>query len=507
MPLIRTATTKYGVVRGLPAADPRITSYKGIPFAAPPVGKKRWRAPQPCVPWKDELKAFDFAAISPQAISGKNKENIYTREWHVDDDPLMDEDCLYLNIWAPAEGQKNLPVFVWYFGGGLQVGSTTEMEFDGERIARRGIVVVTVNYRLNVFGFLAHPDISAEGSGPAANFGFLDQQFATQWVRENIAAFGGDPNNITIGGQSAGGMSVSAQIAHNENEGLFRQAVIISGLFARVYPAERLGLCVTLEEAEQRGQRFFSEVLQVRSLDEARALPWQAVLEAALTWKEAGMWPACVDGKFLRYAPDQWYLHPQRVQCPVMMGSTNNEFRMAPSAEDDASLRAYAARIGELDQDEFLACFSSPATKESIRQEGAVNAIDVAVRAAARQAGTPIYAYEFGAEIPGWDNPGAFHSVDLWFFFETLAKCWRPFTGKHYDLAMQMTDYLANFIRSGDPNGSGSTGDWLPYWPELDTANPVFMKFYDSAKPVQLPPSPLASLLLDAYLKRSMENL
>ncbi|MBN1777575.1 MAG: carboxylesterase/lipase family protein [Clostridiales bacterium] len=499
MPLIRTAKTESGIVRGLPAADPRITSYKGIPFAAPPVGKNRWRPPQPCDHWKGEYAAYDFGPITPQAVTGKNKDNIYTREWWVDDDPCMDEDCLYLNIWAPAEKQTELPVFVWYFGGGLQVGATVEMEFDGERIARRGAVVVTINYRLNVFGFLAHPELTAEAPQSATNFGFLDQQFGTQWVKRNIVAFGGDPENITIGGQSAGGMSVSAQISHRKNEGLFRRAVIVSGLFAPAYP-DMFSLCVPLREAEQRGKRFFREALGVGTLEEARRVPWRRLLDAALSWTNAGLWPASVDGAFLPYAPDRWYLHEDRVHCPVIMGSTDNEFRLSPRAEDDASLRTYAAKIPGLDQARFLAAFTSPATKESIRREGDVNAIAFAVHAAGMKAKDTIYAYEFSAEIPGYDNPGAFHSVDLWFFFETLAKCWRPFTGKHYDLARQMCDYLFNFISSGDPNGLGTLGECLPYWPALDSQNPVFMSFGDVVKPVQSPASSVTRLLLDAYL-------
>lgn len=499
MPLTRTAKTEFGIVRGLPAADPRITSYKGIPFAAPPVKENRWRAPQPCIPWEGEYAAYDFGPVTPQAVTGKDKSNIYAREWAVDDDPVMDEDCLCLNIWAPAEGQTGLPVFVWYFGGGLQVGATTEMEFDGERIARRGAVVVTINYRLNVFGFLAHPELTEEAPQSATNFGFLDQQFGTQWVKRNIAAFGGDPDNITIGGQSAGGMSVSAQIAHRENEGLFRRAVIISGLFAPAYP-EMFGLCVPLSEAEKRGERFFKEALGVQTLEEARRVPWQTLLNAALSWKDTGLWPASVDGAFLRYAPDRWYLHDTRVHCPVMMGSTNNEFRLSPRAHDDASLRAYAAKISGLDQEKFLAAFTTPATKDSIQREGDVNAIEFAVRAAGMKAQDAIYAYEFSAGIPGWDHPGAFHSVDLWFFFETLAKCWRPFTGKHYDLARQMCDYLYNFVHSGDPNGIGADGGRLPYWPELEPQEPIFMSFGDAVKPVQSPAGPVVRLLLDAYL-------
>ena len=216
------------LIRGLPAADPRVTSYKGIPFAAPPTGGNRWRAPQPCPPWEGVLNAYDFGPITPQAVTGKHKENIYSREWAVDDDPLMDEDCLYLNVWAPADGKTGLPVFVWYFGGGLQVGATSEMEFDGERIASRGAVVVTVNYRLNVFGFLAHPELTAENPESPTNFGFLDQQFATQWVKRNAAAFGGDPDNVTIVGESAGGSSVCFQLASPMAAGLFHRAIIQS---------------------------------------------------------------------------------------------------------------------------------------------------------------------------------------------------------------------------------------------------------------------------------------
>jgi para-nitrobenzyl esterase len=158
------------------------------------VGENRWRAPQPAEDWDGTLIAYDFAPISMQPKIEIDEKNIYTREWSVDPDIPMDEDCLYLNVWTPANSaDEKLPVYVWYFGGGLQCGNTAEMEFDGERIARRGIVVVTVNYRLNVFGFLCHPEITAEAPEAPANFGHLDQQFGTRWVKRNIAAFGGDP--------------------------------------------------------------------------------------------------------------------------------------------------------------------------------------------------------------------------------------------------------------------------------------------------------------------------
>ncbi len=498
--MIRRVKTENGYVRGLPAADPRITSYKGIPFAAKPVGPNRWRAPQPCPDWEGDYLAYDFAPISPQPITGLDKSNIYSREWAVDPGLAMGEDCLYLNVWAPAEGPDKLPVFVWYFGGGLQVGNTAEMEFDGERIARRGVVVVTVNYRLNSLGFLCHPEITAEAPEAPANFGFLDQQAGTRWVQRNIAAFGGDPENITIGGQSAGGMSVSAQIACPQNHGLFRRAIIQSGMFAACYP-KPLGLTVTLAEAEARGKRFF-DYLGVRTLAEARAIDEKTLWEKTLAWEERGPWCAAIDHVFSPYNPGDWYLHEDRVHCPVLMGSTDSEFMLFPDGQDEASLRAYLAQVPGLDVDAFVAACRQPMTEETIREDGRVSAIDYAIHRAARMDPKQvIYAYQFQADIPGWDHPGTFHSVDLWFFFETLAKCWRPFTGKHYDLARQMCDYWCNFIRSGNPNGLDSQGQTLPYWPALDEREPVRMAFRDYAKPEGCAPNTVTRLLLEAQEK------
>ncbi len=154
--MLKTVKTENGYVRGIPAADPRVISFKGIPFAAPPVGDLRWRAPQPARDWEGVRDCLEFAPISMQSIPGLNEENIYTREWNVDPTIPMNEDCLYLNVWTPAVSETDkLPVYVWYFGGGLQWGNPAEMEFDGERLARRGIVVVTVNYRLNAVGGIA----------------------------------------------------------------------------------------------------------------------------------------------------------------------------------------------------------------------------------------------------------------------------------------------------------------------------------------------------------------
>jgi len=504
--MIRRVKVETGWVRGLPAADPRITSYKGIPFAAPPVGENRWRAPQPCPSWEGEFFAADFGPIAMQAnCAGDPAKDIYAREWAVDAELPMSEDCLYLNVWAPADGRKNLPVYVWYFGGGLQVGNTTEMEFDGERIARRGIVVVTVGYRLNCFGFLCHPEITAEAPEAPANFGFLDQQYATRWVKRNIAAFGGDPENITIGGQSAGGMSVCAQMTSPTNEGLFQRAIVESGTFAQPYGG-RMGLFPrTMKEAEEQGVRFF-EALGVKTLAEARALPARVVEDMSLSWPW-GCWGETVDGVFSTYRSNEWYLHQDRIHCDVMLGQTSTEFTNLPPAEDEAALTAFAKEQYGEDAEKFLSFFSRPASKESIVKDGMMHAIGFAIRAASRvnaEQGSQqkLYAYNFDAEIPGWDNPGTFHSVDLWFFFETLAKCWRPFTGKSYDLARNMCDYWVNFIRSGNPNGMDSQGRHLPQWPALTVENPMWMTFTDKPEARPWKAGALEEFLLDKYLNK-----
>ena len=506
--MLRQVVTENGIVRGLPAADPRITSFKGIPFAAPPVGENRWRAPQPAANWDGVYNAFDFAPISMQAKTVIDPANIYTREWAVDPDIPMSEDCLYLNIWTPAKSaDEKLPVYVWYFGGGLQVGHTAEMEFDGERIARRGIVVVTVNYRLNVFGFLCHPEITAESPDAPANFGNLDQRFGTLLVKRNIAAFGGDPDNITIGGQSAGGGSVITQLTSPVNEGLFNRAIIQSGMFAAVYPGTRSpGMRRTLKEAEEQGKAFF-EFLGVHTLAEARAIDAETLRDKMLQYR--AFWGTVEDGVYCVGDGFTRLVRGERLPVPIMFGHTSSEFFSSPQAKNKAELRALAEKLYGDDADKFLAFFDgADDTESAIRARGAVSGIEYAIRVACRanerlDSPQPMYYYNFDAEIPGWDNPGTFHSVDLWFFFETLAKCWRPFTGKHYDLARQMCNYWANFIKTGDPNGDDATGERMPEWKPYTEAEPYGMYFGDKAEFKREPPSDLMKFIVDQYFKKN----
>lgn len=511
--MLRMVKVENGSVQGLPAADPRITSFKGIPFAAPPTGENRWRAPQPAKDWEGVYMAFEFAPISMQPPTWEDKNNIYTREWAVDPDIPMDEDCLYLNVWTPAcSADEKLPVFVWYFGGALQVGNTAEMEFDGERIARRGIVVVTVNYRLNAFGFMCHPEITAEAPEAPANFGHLDQQAGTRWVKRNIAAFGGDPDNITIGGQSAGGGSVLSQLTSPQNEGLFRKAIIQSGIFTGLYPGNpMLRLSRSLEEAEREGVEFF-KFLGVSSLAEARKLDADFLRRKAMEFREFGFWGAVVDNRFSIGNAFELFLENRRLLVPVLTGHTTSEFFNIPQAATMEEFRKMAEGMFGGQAEEFLSiCGAESSTVKETVKKATVNSIEYAIRIAAQanadtEENLPFYYYSFDAEIPGWDNPGAFHSVDLWFSFETLAKCWRPFVGRHYDLARRMCNYWANFIRSGDPNGKDSTGEDMPQWEPYTPDAPFGMKFGDKAEFVKKMPAETMQFLVRQYFKKRAES-
>lgn len=437
--MLREVKTEYGIVRGIEAADPRITAFKGVPFAAPPVGENRWREPKPAIPWEGVKECYRFAPISIQDTPGLGTD-IYCREWHVDPDIEMSEDCLYLNVWTPAKkADEKLPVVVWFFGGGLQWGYTSEMEFDGERVARRGVIVVSINYRLGVFGFMTHPDLFRDQPDAPANFGSLDQRFGLLWVKKNIEAFGGDPENITIAGQSAGGGSVLSQLAYDGNKGLFQKAIIQSGIIRSVGQGPNLSRPQTKEEAFDKSIRFFKD-LGVETIEEARKIDPLVIRDKYaefasfidLSTRFMPVW----DDKFCCGDPYDKLCKNETLDVPILLGNTTNEFSEMTDKYGNINCLEWAMKKAAIDR----------------QNNGSKN---------------PIYYYKFNPEIPGWDNPGTFHSVELWFFFETLAKCWRPFDGRHYDLARKMCNYWCNFIKNGNPNGLDHDGkempEWLPY--------------------------------------------
>ena len=500
--MIRIAKTENGLVKGLPAADPRITSFKGIPFAAPPIGENRWRPPQACSNWEGIRLAYEFAPISVQDTPGLG-DDIYCREWHVDPAIPMSEDCLYLNIWTPAKSTEDaLPVVIWFFGGAFQWGYTAEMEFDGERLARRGIIVVTVNYRLNIFGFLAHPELTAEQESTPTNFGHLDQRAGLLWVIRNITNFGGDPGNITIAGQSAGGMSVMVQMTNPANAGLFQKAIVQSALIKSPYPNSFFGSPPSLAEAEANGIEFF-RFIGVRNLTAARNLDALYLLHRYSEYIQNHPWMMTVeDGKFCLGDPLLQYMTGKHPNVPLMTGNTPDEFVVGIMANTETEYRNTVQQIFGERAEQFLACAEAWTFRDNLGY-AAVDSIECTAKSLLlnnqKQGGTKdCYYYIFKPDMPGWDKPGAFHSSDLWFFFETLAKSWRPFIGHHYDLARKMCTYWANFVKTGNPNGYDQDGSPLSEWKPYAKEDPWQMIFEsEGPRSVQAPISKFMWILME----------
>lgn len=504
--MLRVVKTENGTVRGIEAADPRITAFKGIPFAAPPVGENRWRAPQPAADWQGVLDCARFKPISMQDTPGIG-DNLYNREWHVDPEIPMSEDCLYLNVWTPAKSaDEKLPVLIWYFGGGLQWGYPSEMEFDGERMARRGIIVVSVNYRLGVFGFLAHPEITKNQPDAPTNFGNLDQQAGLMWVRRNIAAFGGDPDNITIAGQSAGGGSVMSQITCPKNFGHIKRAIVQSGMIRTPYVHDGFGIPQTLEDVEKRGEKFF-EVLGVKTLEEARNLDPFYIRDKYAEYASSNpRFFTVQDNKFSFGDPMKLCYEGKSANIPIMAGNTADEFASCIYAKNEEELEIKAKEIFGEDAEEFLSF--EEARSGSNGRYAVVNGIECTCKALFsryREIGNDFgcYYYSFNPDIPGDDHPGSFHSCELWFTFETLAKCSRAYVGRHYDLARQMCNYWSNFIKNGDPNGPDADGTPMPKWEPYTDEKHAGMRFVSEGAVPEDSDSEFVSFLTRSIKKKT----
>ena len=482
--MLRETKIESGFVRGLPGTDARITVYKGIPYAAPPVGKNRWRAPQSAESWEGVRECYTFGPINMQRTPGINPDAFYSKEWHVDPAVPMSEDSLYLNIWTPAKRtDEKLPVMVWIFGGGFQEGYSYEMEFDGERIASRGVILVSIGYRLNAFGFLAHPDLTREDPEHPTNFGLLDQLCAFRWVKRNIAAFGGDGDNITIFGQSAGGDAVYAHLCSPVSRGAFQKAIVQSnGAYTYAYPKTFLSrVRLTLPEAEEKGARFVKDFLGVDTIEEARALDAAFIEKKQL---EAGLGAVpVVDHVFLMDDMPRSVIKNEMNDVPYLIGNTTGEFMFGPDGDTPEEVLAWAKDNFGARGEEYFEIVSRQAEKtgETLKQAAAVSSFELgaqlAVETMAKNGRAPYY-YRFGPTVPG-DDAGAYHSCDLWFEFETLMRCWRPFDGHHFDLARRMCNYWTNFAKTGDPNGADAAGLPMPVWKPFTAQEKNEIRFFD----------------------------
>jgi para-nitrobenzyl esterase len=338
------------------------------------------------------------------------------------------------------------------------------------------------------------------------NWGFLDQKAGIDWVRCNIVNFGGDPDNITIFGQSAGGRSVFVHMTSPMAAGSFQKAIAQSCGAMRVYAPKGLERPYqTLAQAEETGRAFF-EFIGANSLNEARALSADTIFEKHLAFNKSHLSPMgnfglIIDGKYVTEDPTDTFLAGNYPQIPLIMGLTADEFTAGPEFGDQASIKKWALdNFGDL-ADDFLALCREKAgdDPQKMKEAATIRLFDISVRQcldlSAERGHRDIYYYLFGPEIPG-DDAGAFHSSDLWFEFETLAKCWRPFTGKHYDLARQMCNYWTNFAKKGNPNGLDHDGTAMPEWTPYSLESPRAMAFMDSPSMQMENPDKLTDFLV-----------
>lgn len=511
--MLRKVQVENGVLQGLIGRDPRVTVFRGIPYAKPPVRELRWRAPQPAEHWEGVRKCYEYGPIPMMRRHPGGDDAFYTHELNpTAEEFIMSEDCLYLNIFSPARTvNDNLPVFCYIHGGGLQDGYNYEVEFDGERLARRGIIVVMISYRLGLMGFLAHPELTAQTPKGEiiSNFGLQDQSFALHWVKRNIAAFGGNPNCITICGQSAGAASVQAQLCSPMNEGLISGVIAQSAISMAMAEDSPDGRYQTLADAEAQGSSFFQQA-GIQSLEEARkmdAFELMKKVNEASTDKGGLfglMFGICIDGKFVTEPLSATYYNNRLPSVPMIVGVCADECRkgmFTPKVPTYEEFVAYADVYGQHKQDALrILDIHNDADVAAMYERGEYNPFIAGTNAFCeiRSAfGNRVYSYIFDHDIPG-DDAGSFHGSDLWFMFDSLGNSWRPFEGKHYDLARQVASYWINFVKYGNPNGDGTDyhGNTLPVWRPYTVADRCVMNFSDQPEPVTLAENPILNFRL-----------
>ena len=494
--------TAEGILEGKDLSGIKV--FKGIPFAAPPVGNLTWKAPQPAKHWDGVREAKEYGP-NPMQEPLFGDMNFGTK--------VNSEDCLYLNIWTPAKTMKeHLPVLIYFNGGGLMAGSGSEARYAGDAMARKGIISITANYREGIFGFFAHPQLSKEttykGSG---NYGFMDQVAAIKWVKDNIEAFGGDPNRITIVGESAGSMSVSALMASPLCQGLFAQAMGSSGSvmgFKKV---------LTLKEAEQKGVEMAQKIAAQMvgktdktkgkaskkkapkaDIDMLRNLPAEELLKLA----SVKSLPAYnIDGYFFVEQPEETFAKGNQTKVPLLVGGNNQEMTplavlmgKQPTVEN---LKAGAkATFGEENIDELFRLYGITADKDVLEQPGVNLASDIFLDYSTWKwgnmhkltSGQPVYRYRYchprpamaikgkvaalaggvidakEGEAPAPQDKGAVHSADIEYAMGTLPTNriynWQP---ADYMISDIFSQYYINFVKTGNPNGLG-----LPEWPSTN---------------------------------------
>lgn len=475
-----------------------VTAYLGIPYAAPPVGQLRWRAPRPVKPWEGVRAADKFGDSCMQIKQGSRLP--WTSAFMVQND--ISENCLFLNVWTPAAGTaEKLPVMFWIHGGGNSEGSSAVTSYNGKNLARKSVVVVTINYRLGPLGFLAYPGLTAESSNHSSgNYGLLDQIAALKWVHQNIAAFGGDPANVTVFGQSAGAGDTTILMASPLAEGLFAHAITESGSGRRVTPLRHMPLA----EAEQKGEKY-AALMGAHSLAELRALPVSdfAKMVPGGSLSSLGFGPNVDNWVITEATPAHEvplingmnandlgigldYGNGQ-VPPPTTMESYNTQMKEICGAEADTCLKLYPAQN---DEEAGLALLT--ALRDRARVAVDLWSIDQAKRG-------PLYSYYFDHPEPWPQHPqfGTFHTSEVPYVFDTLYAVNHPFTDVDQSVSDQMSSYWTNFAKTGNPNGMG-----LANWPEFNADSRTVMELGNHMGPIPAASSPARFDFWQNYLKK-----
>jgi para-nitrobenzyl esterase len=471
LPLAADVRTENGVVSGVPGTTPNVTVYKGIPYAAAPVGDLRWRAPKPAPAWSGIRKAGRFGATCMQTPYPEGSP------YRTDPEPVS-EDCLYLNVWSGAKSPKDArPVMVWIHGGSFVKGSGSNPDYDGEALARKGMVVVTINYRLGLFGFFAHPELTKESDGKSSgNYGILDQIAALEWVQKNIAAFGGDPGRVTIFGESAGSWSVNLLIASPLAKGLFHQAIGQSS--ANFAPLPRLA------GAEETGLRA-AKSIGAETIAALRARSSAELLNATGPYAQPN-----VDGWLL---PDQVFAifsAGKQNDVPTMIGWNADEgSAFTPATLTAVAFQAQTKRRFRDFADEYLRIYPAGSDEQArasfaaaMRDQSMGWEMRTWARLQAKTGKLKVFLYYF-SRVPTssfGSQFGAYHGAEIQYVFDNLRNS--PVDGPDRKLAKTISKYWANFALHGDPNGSV-----LPRWQSYSEKTDVAMELGTHVQMTKVP--------------------
>ncbi len=475
-----------GAIRGL--LEDSVYVWKGIPYAQPPVGIRRWQPPAPVNKWDGVREAHEFGNICPQ--TGYGEQSIY----EIPSQP-MSEDCLYLNVWTRDPDPEELrPVFVWIHGGSLTREGGTHPQYLGSNMAKKGLVYVSINYRLNAFGFMAHPELSKESPNDiSGNYGLMDQIAALQWIKDNIEAFGGDPGNVTIAGESAGGWSVTVLTAMSKASGLFHKAIAQSGAY--LWPGPHLKTAQNGYLAGEEEGRQFMDMLGASSLDEMRALSAEKIKDLFFSDSSQLNSEPLVDGVWLEDEIHKIYASNQHNKVDIITGSNSHEWSLWIPSDLPTDPEVYRSLIKSRYPNRDDLFFEAYPVKDSasIAQAYMYFQADKDFHLHDRnwarhmnKGGNQVYMYYF-SRIPKERYPakyGAFHGAEIVYALNNLGNDPGPIgsgiiSKADKDYADAMSNYWVNFATTGNPNGTGTPVHW-PIWEPVHEA---YLGFDETIRP------------------------